>query len=65
MKKWYESKTTWVNLGIAVMGSIGAWAADQPLDPTVVGLIVAVIGAANMYLRRLTGVPIEGSSAAQ
>lgn len=61
MKSWFRSKTLWVNVVIGIVGVLVAALETSPLDPTIVGGIVSVFGAANLYLRSITTTAIGKS----
>jgi type II secretory pathway component PulL len=52
-KKWYQSKTMWVNLGAAVTDAALSVVTDYGT-----GGVVTVISAANMLLRTFTKTPV-------
>ena len=56
MKKWYESKSIWVNVLAFIVSSLtaltnGDWVADNPEVAAIVGGVVAAI---NIVLRKIT-----------
>ena len=55
MKKWYQSKTVWVNVIMGVLVMV-QWAFDQQWIPAAAegGIILA----ANLILRGISGEPI-------
>lgn len=52
MKKWYLSKTLWLN----VIGIVAIIFTGKEIDPTISGSILAVL---NMILRLITKEPIS------
>lgn len=60
MKKWYQSKTFWVNAVTLLAGVIGYVAGHDVIkdNANAVALLVAVQGAVNVVLRFLTIKPI-------
>lgn len=54
VKKWFTSKTMWVNFAIGLVGLIGATLEQSPMDPQTVGMGMAGVGAVNMVLRSIT-----------
>ena len=54
-KKWWKSKTVWVNI-VAIIGSIGAvFGLNIPLDPELcMTLFPIILGAINIVLRKTT-----------
>lgn len=60
-KKWYQSKTFWVNF-ITLAGAVTAFIAGQDLiaeHPKISSALLAVSGVLNIGLRWLTNQPIE------
>lgn len=60
MKKWYESKTVWVNILVALIAFLeSSQGAGLPyLTPEAWAMIIAVL---NIFLRFVTNQPIEKS----
>tara|TARA_Y100000004_G_C8767665_1_gene349301 strand:+ start:419 stop:604 length:186 start_codon:yes stop_codon:yes gene_type:complete len=61
MKKWYESKTIWVNVLAFIVSSLtaltnGDWVSDNPEAAAIVGGVVAAI---NIVLRKITDKGIQ------
>lgn len=54
MKSYFKSKTIWVNFGITLIGGVTAMLQDAPIDPGTLGMILAGLGAVNMFLRSIT-----------
>lgn len=54
-KPWYASRTLWINVG-TVVGTAGLAAASTITPTTAAG--VAILAAANVILRCLTGQPL-------
>ena len=55
-KKWYQSKTIWVNILAFVVSSLtaltnGEWVSENPEVAAIVGGVVAAI---NIVLRKIT-----------
>ena len=59
-KKWWQSKTIWVNI-VAIIGSLGAvFGLNIPLDPELcMTLFPIVLGVINMILRGVTKAPLK------
>lgn len=53
-KPWYQSKTIWLNLSAVVAG-----AATYFTSGDTSALVVAGMGLMNMFLRMISGQPIE------
>lgn len=53
-KKWYMSKTLWVNMLAAAIAGLQAYKGGM-VNPE---LQVAIVAALNMYLRKMTTKPI-------
>lgn len=60
MKKWYASKTFWINAATLVAGTVGYIAGHELIadNASLVALLVAVQGAVNVFLRFITWKPI-------
>jgi len=61
MKKWYQSKTIWFNVGSMAVSALTAiagseWIAEQPVIAAVVTCAIAIV---NVYLRKITEEGIE------
>ncbi len=55
MKKWFESKTLWVNFAIVLVGLEQQFPVlEAAIDPKWYGIGLFVIGVANMLLRLVT-----------
>jgi hypothetical protein len=56
MKKWFASKTIWVNLATLAVGVLGYLAGHELIvdNASLVSALVAVQGAVNVVLRFLT-----------
>ena len=67
MKKWYESKTIWVNtltLIISITGVVVSSASDVGISPHVVLILTGVvIPILNVILRFITNEAISGTPA--
>ena len=59
MKKWYESKTLWVNVITFLVMALGAPELQALLGPGTVQVLAAIIAIANIGLRFLTNSQIE------
>ncbi len=57
MKKWYQSKTIWVNILIAALAVVGELSNVFPVSQHP-KLWVSVTGILNIFLRLLTTNPI-------
>lgn len=59
-KKWYQSKTLWVNVLTLVAGTVGYIAGHDLIadHSSVVALLVAIQGGVNVALRFVTVKPI-------
>ncbi len=58
-KKWYESKTLWVNIVAGAVTLAGAFGLDLGLTPeTQAELVAGVMVAVNIVLRFITSKPI-------
>ena len=53
-KKWYSSKTLWVNALVGAAGVLTALTSDKGLDPQIVGYAATALGIVNMLLRLVT-----------
>jgi hypothetical protein len=65
LKLWYQSKTIWINIGLAVMG-IGTLVADAlTKDPhmTASGIILLVVGGVGIVVRLFTDTAIATTPA--
>jgi hypothetical protein len=51
MKKWYQSRTIWINLVLTILGGVATVLQQAPVSPDWVAGIVAVAGALNIFLR--------------
>ena len=66
MKKWYRSKTVWVNLTVLMVGLLGTVAGSELLaENKDLALIITalVIPMLNVVIRWLTTVPITSVAA--
>lgn len=53
-KKWYASKTVWVN-AIALVAGVSGWGAGTITEyPTLVCVLVIVQAVGNLFLRKMT-----------
>ena len=58
-KRWFKSKTLWVNTLLGIAGVITAVTADGNLNPKTVGILGTVVGFINIVLLMITDKPIE------
>ena len=59
-KKWYKSKTMWVNILTVVAGAGSVVQIWQPfLGPVGMGIALSVVGTANIVLRAVTSQGVE------
>ena len=61
MKKWWKSKTVWLNV-IGVLAGVVGYVAGQELiqdNTQLIAALVAMQGGLNVVLRFITGTPIE------
>ena len=58
-KRWYTSKTLWVNALIGIGGVLTALTSDKSIDPKVVGYAATGVGILNMILRMITNKGIQ------
>lgn len=61
MKKWWKSKTVWVNV-VAVLAGVMGYIAGQDLiqdNTQLIAALVAMQGGLNVVLRFISGTPIE------
>jgi 3-oxoacyl-ACP reductase-like protein len=56
MKRWFQSKTFWVNALTVVAGTIGYIAGHELIadNASLIALLVAMQGAVNVFLRFIT-----------
>lgn len=56
MKKWYASKTFWVNAATLVVGVVGYIAGHEVIadNSQAVAVLIAIQGGANVFLRFIT-----------
>ena len=59
-KKWYQSKTLWVNILTLLAGGLGYFAGHDLIQDhaSVMALLVAIQGGVNVALRFVTVKPI-------
>ena len=57
-KKWYQSKTLWINALTGIAGLLTALMGTQGLDPKIVGAIGSILALVNIGLRLVTDKPI-------
>lgn len=63
-KKWYTSKTVWFNILSGVVAICGVLAApDAGISPKYASIFTTVVMVANIFLRLISGQPIENSPA--
>ena len=55
-KKWYKSKTVWVNAVAVLVGTVGYLVGNNVIQdyPSVVATLVALQGGLNVLLRFIT-----------
>lgn len=61
MKKWWKSKTVWVNV-VALLAGVMGYVAGQELiqdNTQLIAGLVAMQGGLNVVLRFISGTPIE------
>lgn len=60
MKKWYQSRTVWVNAITVLVGTIGYVAGNSVIQdyPSAVAALVAFQGGLNVLLRFVTWKPL-------
>ena len=61
MKKWWKSKTVWVNV-VALLAGVMGYVAGQELiqdNTQLIAGLVAMQGGLNVILRFISGTPIE------
>lgn len=60
MKKWYKSRTVWLNIATAVAGTAPIIANFTGLvSPLTYAMLLSAVGVANVALRLLTDTGIE------
>jgi hypothetical protein len=61
MKKWWKSKTVWVNVVAVLAGVMGYVAGHDVIQDNtqIIAMLVAMQGGANVILRFISGTPIE------
>lgn len=61
MKKWWKSKTVWVNLVTVMAGVVGYVAGHDVIqdNASLVAMMVVMQGGLNVVLRFVTGTPIK------
>ncbi|MHC4121385.1 MAG: hypothetical protein ACYSWO_28260 [Planctomycetota bacterium] len=61
MKKWYASKTFWVNALTFGVGLVGYAVGHEVIaeNPELISVLIAVQGALNVVLRFVTSQPVE------
>ena len=62
MKKWYQSKTMWVNIGLVTLSLIELFTNNNLVPVQYQPAIPVVIGVVNLYLRLITNQPIQSAS---
>jgi len=67
-KSLFASKTFWLNAVAVVVSLAGVFGFDLDLSPErqaeIAGIIVSLVGVANVVLRTFTGKPITGTAQA-
>lgn len=61
MKKWWKSKTIWLNVVAVLAGVVGYVAGHEVIqdNTTIIAALVAMQGGLNVVLRFISGTPIE------
>ena len=61
MKKWYQSKTIWINVLTLGVGVLAVFTGSEWImqHPQAAAILVAVSGTMNMLLRLFTSTGIE------
>jgi hypothetical protein len=59
MKKWYQSKTLWINLLTTVAGLLVVMQGETYIMESYGGIVLAVIGMVNVALRLITKESIQ------
>jgi hypothetical protein len=60
MKKWYHSRTMWVNIISITLEVINMLMANPIIPPKFAGFFTILVNVLNMVLRLVTTSPIEG-----
>lgn len=59
VKKWYSSRTIWVNFLIVIAGALSfLMSPDAKMDAQTTGTLATVLGIVNMLLRMVTDKPV-------
>ena len=61
MKKWWQSKTMWINMLTLAVGVLAVFTGSEWImaNPQVAAMLVAVSGTMNMLLRLFTSEAIQ------
>lgn len=61
MKKWYQSKTIWFNVGTMAVSGLTALAGSSYIaeNPVAAAIVTCAIAIVNVYLRKITEQGIE------
>jgi hypothetical protein len=61
MKKWYQSKTVWINALVLIVGVLGYLMGHELIVDNAdwVAILIAIQGAANVVLRFISYKPIN------
>ena len=61
MKKWYQSKTIWCNVGTMAVSGLTALAGSSYIaeNPVAAAIVTCAIAIVNVYLRKITEQGIE------
>jgi hypothetical protein len=61
MKRWWKSKTVWVNIIAVLAGVMGYVAGHEVIQDNAqfIAMLVAMQGGVNVILRFISGTPIE------
>jgi hypothetical protein len=62
MKKWWASKTVWVNALTLLVGVVGYIAGHDVIqsNPGLIAILIAAQGGVNVILRFVTGKSLSG-----
>jgi hypothetical protein len=61
MKRWWKSKTVWLNVVAVLAGVVGYVAGHEVIQDNtmIIAALVAMQGGLNVVLRFISGTPIE------
>lgn len=54
MKKWYASKTLWINAAMGLLGLATVFVESAPIAPETAGMILTAFATVNGFLRTIT-----------